>query len=57
LSLLPLRLAEGSSFFNNVQTNLLVLRQVISVLPMILVAALLVYMQTRFRRPCWQSAC
>jgi hypothetical protein len=51
LSLLPLHLAEGSSFFNNVQTNLLVLRQVISVLPMILAAALLVYLQTRFRRP------
>ena len=51
LSLLPLRLAEGNSFFANVELNLLILRQVISVLPMILVAAVLVYLQTRFRKP------
>ena len=51
LSLLPLRLVAGAAFFGNTQLNLLILRQVISVLPMILVIGLLVYMQTRFRKP------
>ncbi len=51
LSLLPLRLAAGEPFFANVQLNLLILRQAISVLPMILAAILLVYLQTRFRKP------
>ncbi len=51
LSLLPLRLATGDLFFANVQLNLLILRQVISVLPIILAAMVLVYLQTRFRKP------
>src|SRR5512135_383703 len=51
LSLLPLRLATGDLFFANVQLNLLILRQAISVLPIILAAVLLVYLQTRFRKP------
>jgi 4-amino-4-deoxy-L-arabinose transferase-like glycosyltransferase len=51
LSLLPLRLASGNLFFDRVQLNLLILRQMISVLPMILAAMVLVYLQTRFRKP------
>jgi len=51
LSLLPLRLLSGQSFFANTQLNLLILRQAISVLPMILTIGVLVYLQTRFRRP------
>jgi len=51
LSLLPLRLASGDAFFNNTQLNLLILRQAISVLPMILAIGVLVYLQTRFRKP------
>jgi hypothetical protein len=51
LSLLPLRLFSGQAFFSNTQLNLVILRQVISVLPMILTIGLLVYMQTRFRKP------
>ncbi len=51
LSLLPLRLATGDSFFANVQLNLLILRQATSVLPIILAAVVLVYLQTRFRKP------
>src|SRR5450759_467636 len=38
LSLLPLRLLAGNSFFDHMQLNLLILRQVISVLPIILAA-------------------
>jgi hypothetical protein len=55
LSLLPLRLFSGATFFANTQLNLLVLRQVISVLPMVLAVAVLVYLQTRFRRA-WVAA-
>ncbi len=51
LTLLPLRLAAGAPFFANIQLNLLLLRQAISVLPVILAAILLVYLQTRFRKP------
>ena len=51
LSLLPLRLASGDAFFNNTQLNLLILRQAISVLPMIVAIGVLVYLQTRFRKP------
>ena len=51
LSLLPLRLLAGNSFFDHMQLNLLILRQVISVLPIILAAVVLVYLQTRFRKP------
>jgi hypothetical protein len=48
LALLPVRLVYGSAFTQHTQLNMLLLRQFISVLPMILAAGLLVYMQTRF---------
>jgi hypothetical protein len=51
LAVLPSRLIYGASFTNHMQLNLLLLRQLISVLPMILAAGLLVYLQTRFQSP------
>jgi hypothetical protein len=47
LTVLPVRLIEGS--FRNAQLNMLLLRQVISVLPMIGALLLLTYSQTKFR--------
>jgi hypothetical protein len=49
LALLPLRLAYGADFVWRPQLNLLILRQVVSILPMILSAGFLVYLVTRFR--------
>ncbi|MBN2047039.1 MAG: hypothetical protein JW750_04265 [Anaerolineaceae bacterium] len=49
LSLLPIRLLAGEHFFNMYQTNLLWLRQFVSVLPMVLGAGLIVYLKTKFR--------
>lgn len=54
LVLLPVRLIYGSSFTQHMQLNLLLLRQFISLLPMLLAAGLLVYLQTRFKS-LWQS--
>lgn len=51
LVLLPVRLIYGLDFAQPIQLNLLLLRQWISVLPMILAAGILVYLQTRFRSP------
>ncbi len=48
LSILPVVWAKGSAFVNFTWLNLLILRQLISVLPMLLAAGLLVYAQTRF---------
>lgn len=48
LALLPIRLIYGLEFTQQMQLNMLVLRQVISVLPMLLTAGLLVFLQTRF---------
>jgi hypothetical protein len=48
LVLLPVRLVYGDGFTQHMQLNLLLLRQFISILPMILAAALLVFMQTHF---------
>jgi 4-amino-4-deoxy-L-arabinose transferase-like glycosyltransferase len=47
LVLLPVRLIYGDQFTAHTQLNLLLLRQMISVLPMILSIGLLVYLQTR----------
>lgn len=49
LAVLPSRLLYGVDFTQHMQLNLLLLRQLISLLPMILAAGLLVYLQTRFR--------
>ncbi|MDD5368296.1 MAG: hypothetical protein PHQ40_04370 [Anaerolineaceae bacterium] len=54
LAILPVRLAYGDLYTDHVQLNLWILRQFISVLPMILAVGLLVYLQTRFRS-LWKS--
>jgi hypothetical protein len=51
LTLLPVRLAVGPQFVHLTQVNLLLLRQFVSVLPVILAALVLVYLATRFRKP------
>jgi hypothetical protein len=50
LTLLPVRLAAGPQFIHLTQINLLLLRQFVSVLPIILSALVLVYLATRFRK-------
>ncbi len=50
----PVVWAQGALFTNFTQLNLLLLRQLISVLPMILAAGLLVFAQTRFQS-IWKS--
>ncbi len=54
LTLLPLRIIQGADFYNHTEVNILVLRQMISVLPMILTAGVLTYMLTQFRK-LWAS--
>ena len=54
LTLLPLRIIQGADFYNHTQVNILILRQMISVLPMILTAGVLTYALTRFRK-LWAS--
>jgi len=54
LALLPVRLIYGAGFTEHMQLNLLILRQVISLLPMVIAAGVLVYLQTRFLSP-WKS--
>lgn len=54
LAVLPVRLIYGAEFTHYTALNLLLLRQAISVLPMLLAILLLVYEQTRFRT-LWQS--
>jgi len=54
LTLLPLRIIQGADFYNHTEVNILILRQMISVLPMILTAGVLTYMLTRFRK-LWTS--
>ena len=54
LAVLPLRIIQGNDFFNHTEVNILILRQVISVLPMILTAGVLTYVFTRFRK-LWTS--
>lgn len=48
LTALPLRLAFGEALGSQTRLLLLVLRQVVSVLPMLIAILLLVYLQTRF---------
>jgi len=54
LTLLPLRLIQGTGFYDHTEINILILRQVISVLPMILTAGALTYVITHFRK-LWAS--
>ena len=54
LTLLPLRIIQGTDFYNHTEVNILILRQIISVLPMILTAGVLTYVITRFRK-LWAS--
>ncbi len=54
LVLLPARLIFGNEFTQHMQLNMLLLRQFISLLPMILAAGILVYLQTRFMS-LWKS--
>lgn len=54
LVLLPLRLIRGPEFIQDMPLNFLILRQLINVLPMILTAGLLAWVQTHFK-PLWKS--
>lgn len=49
LSVFPVRLSTGAAFPEQVQLNILILRQVVSVLPMLASILIMVYLQTRFR--------
>jgi hypothetical protein len=55
LVLLPFRMIVGSQFSTMTQVNLLILRQLVSVLPTLTAAGLLTYLQTRFQST-WKSA-
>ena len=48
-TILPVRLIAGTDFGSQVQLNLWLLRQIVSVLPMLLTIILLVYLQTGFQ--------
>ena len=48
LLLLPFRIIFGDQFSSMVQMNLLILRQMVSVLPIIIAVGFLTYLQTRF---------
>ena len=54
LVVLPVRLSTGALFVNHTSLNLLLLRQLISVLPMLAACILMVYLVTAFRSA-WQS--
>jgi len=54
LVLLPVRLVDGMAFTQQYQLNLLLLRQLISVLPMVLAALVIAWLGTRFRSY-WKS--
>ena len=55
LSILPLKLAYGAAWTTHTQAIVTVMRQVVSVLPMLLAAGLLVFIRTRFK-PAWKAA-
>ena len=55
LVVLPVRLLMGNQTAPMTQVNILVLRQLVSVLPMIISAAMLTYLQTRFKS-IWKSS-
>jgi len=54
LVLLPLRLIRGPEFINDLPLNFLILRQLINVVPMILTAGVLTWVQTHFKS-LWKS--
>lgn len=54
LVLLPLRLIRGPEFIRDLPLNFLILRQMINVLPMILTAGVLAWVQTHFKS-LWKS--
>jgi hypothetical protein len=54
LVLLPVRLVDGMAFTQRYQLNLLLLRQLVSVLPIILAALVITYLGTRWRSY-WKS--
>jgi hypothetical protein len=54
LVLLPLRLIQGSNFFDHIAANILLLRQFINVLPMVLTAGILAYIHNHFKS-WWKS--
>ena len=49
ITILPVRIIAGVNFADQVQINLLLLRQLVSVLPMLLAIVILVYLQTGFQ--------
>jgi hypothetical protein len=55
VSVLPVRLIHGANFVDFTPLNLWLLRQLISVLPLIAAMVLLIYMQTRFETPWWAT--
>jgi hypothetical protein len=55
LVVLPIRFLFGNQAFAMTQINLFLLRQMVSVLPMIFAAGILTYLQTKFRNT-WKSA-
>lgn len=54
LALLPLRLIRGPEFIDDLPLNFLILRQLINVLPMILTAGVMAWVQTHFKSV-WKS--
>ena len=54
LILLPLRVVYGSQFSSMIGINLLLLRQLVSILPMLLATGILTYLHTRFESR-WKS--
>jgi len=50
LALLPRRLIRGQAFFADVKGNILILRQLINVLPIVLTAGVFAYVATEFRK-------
>ena len=55
LSILPLKLIYGAAWTTHTQAIVTVMRQVVSVLPMLLAAGLLVFIRTRFQSA-WKAA-
>ena len=55
LSILPLKLIYGAGWTTHTQTIVTVMRQVVSVLPMLLASGLLVFIRTRFQSA-WKAA-
>ena len=55
-TILPVRIVAGANFINQVQINLFLLRQLVSVLPMLLAIVILVFLQTGFKDSLKSSA-